>query len=92
MILIYQILFGMFKIDKQHEDLVFKLLMAFLVLGPQADNYANAQMNLYVLFFLLSSLYLFEYKKYNFNGDNNNFNKDIDEKTQKDLKPLKPLD
>ena len=60
MILIYQIVFGLFGIDKKYEKFLIRMLAIYLGYVPNVENYVNGQPNLFIALFLLLSLYFFE--------------------------------
>jgi hypothetical protein len=59
-IIIYQIVFGLFGMDKKYEKFLIRMLAVYLAYVPNVENYINGQPNLFIAFFLLLSLYFFE--------------------------------
>ncbi|TFF85578.1 MAG: DUF2029 domain-containing protein [Promethearchaeota archaeon] len=74
-IIIYYLIFEIYKIDKKYEEYVFLVLTSYLLFAPHLDNYFMGQINSIVAFLLLLSLYFYELNIYNFNKKNKNVSK-----------------
>lgn len=66
-VLLYYMIFEIYKVEKKYENYVYIILALFLAFGPRLDEFTLGQINTIISFFLLLSLFLFEVNPLNSN-------------------------